>query len=81
MADANLIPNERTKLLANALDRASTAVFTVGLLTLTVSWWFNVQGVREAVGPWSLAGFVAISLVTSLSLHLSARNVLGDLRS
>ena len=79
--DPNLIPNERTKLLANALDRASTAVFTVGLLTPTVSWWFNVQGVRETVGAVGLAGFVAVSLVMSLSLHLSARNVLGDLRS
>ncbi len=78
--DPNLIPNERAKLLANALDRASTAVFTVGLLTPTVSWWFNVQGGRETVGAVGLAGFVVVSLVMSLSL-LSARNVLGDLRS
>lgn len=31
----SLIDNERTKLLANALDRASTACFTVGILTPT----------------------------------------------
>jgi mannitol/fructose-specific phosphotransferase system IIA component (Ntr-type) len=77
---ADLIDNERTKLLANALDRASTAVFTVGVITPCVSYFFNLQEVREALGPVGLAAFVALSFLSSAGLHLLARSVLGDLR-
>jgi hypothetical protein len=33
-----LVANERTKLLANALDRASTSCFTVGIATPLAGW-------------------------------------------
>jgi hypothetical protein len=38
----SLIDNERTKLLANALDRASTACFTVGILTPAAGYLYNI---------------------------------------
>ena len=75
-----IVDNERTKLLANALDRASTAVFTVGVATPSVSYFFNLQQVRDALGLGRLIGFVALSLLSALGLHLLARSVLGELR-
>lgn len=76
---AHLVENERTKLLAGALDRASTAVFTVGIITPVVSWFFNLQNIRDALGPGGLALFVVLSFSVSAGLHLLARRVLGDL--
>jgi hypothetical protein len=75
-----IVDDERTKLLANALDRASTAVFTVGILTPTVSNLFNLQNVRDALGPGGLAAFVALSFLATAGLHPLARSVLGDLQ-
>ena len=75
-----VVDNEPTKLLANALDRASTAVFTVGILTPSVSYFFNLQNVRDALGPGGLAAFMALSFAAAAGLHLLARSVLGDLR-
>jgi hypothetical protein len=76
----DLIDNERTKLLAGALDRASTSIFTVGIVTPSVSWWFDLQGVRAALGPGGLLAFVAVSFLAAASLHMLARSVLGDLK-
>jgi hypothetical protein len=42
----NLIDNERTKLLANAPDRASTACFTVGIATPVAGYLYNVGSFR-----------------------------------
>ena len=77
---AHLVENERTKLLAGALDRASTAVFTVGIITPVVSWFFNLQNIRDTLGPGGLALFVVLSFSGSVGLHLQARSVLGDLK-
>ena len=77
---AYLVENERTKLLAAALDRASTAVFTVGIITPVVSWFFNLQNIRETLGLGGLALFLVLSLSASVGLHLQARSVLGDLK-
>ena len=52
----NLLHNERTKLLANALDRASTACFTVGILTPSVGYLYNVSGFRGTVTFRDLLG-------------------------
>lgn len=38
----SLIDNEQTKLLANALDRASTACFTVGIATPIAGLVYNI---------------------------------------
>jgi hypothetical protein len=81
MPDPNLIDNERTKLLANALDRAATAIFTVGIVTPCVSWFFDLQGVRNALGELGLISFVAVSFFATAGLHLLGRSALGELRS
>ena len=75
-----LVHNERTKLLANALDRASTACLTVGVLGPAAATLYNLGGttghshdILLVIG--SSAWFVATS-----ALHLLARRVLGGLK-
>lgn len=75
-----LVDNERTKLLAGALDRASTAIFTVGIVTPSASYFFDLQGTRATMGLLGLGGFVVLSFLTAIGLHLLARSVLGELR-
>ena len=66
----SLIHNERTKLLANALDRASTGCVIAGLVAPTAVVGFGpLASVSTLV--WLFSAFV---------LHLSARFVLGGLR-
>jgi hypothetical protein len=45
----SLVDNERTKLLANALDRASTACFTVGILTPTAGFLYGFVNFANAI--------------------------------
>jgi hypothetical protein len=69
-----LVHNERTKYLAAALDRASTACLAVGAigqLTSPISAQFGLD-VAIAVSAW-ISG--------SLVLHLAGRIILGGLRS
>lgn len=66
----SLIANERTKLFANALDRASTACVAVGLFTPIVT--------GNTVTAASVFGFMAW-ILAALVLHLLAHYVLGDL--
>lgn len=49
----SLVHNERIKLTANALDRASTACFTVGVLGPTVA---SLYGIGERY-PRRASGF------------------------
>ena len=66
-----MIENERTKLLANALDRASTACIALGIFAPLAA------PPRLTVGlAASLAGWFAAAIV----LHLAARWILGGLR-
>ena len=70
------IDNERTKLAANALDRASTACLAVGIFAPIAA---LAQG--NAHVPWlgaslSFGGW----LVAAIVLHIGARRVLGGLR-
>jgi hypothetical protein len=75
----SVIRNERTKLLANALDRASTACFTVGIATPAAGYLYNLGGLRESL-PWSLLGLgLGGWLWGAVSLHLLARRTLGRL--
>lgn len=73
----SLIHNERTKLLANALDRASTASFTVGVLVPIVAASVGLPGYGfgAPLAALSLSWFLA-----ALVLHWIARRVLGRLR-
>ncbi len=70
---------EHTKLLANALDRASTACFTVGIATplAAMIYGFTNLGIKF--------GFVVIYCLTgwlfvTIFLHYMARRVLRKLR-
>jgi hypothetical protein len=75
---SELVENERTKLLANALDRASTAILTIGVVAPVSAALYTL--VVPPIGPgW----FVAVALVwifAGIGLHISARLVLGALR-
>ena len=71
----SLVHNERTKLLANALDRASTACFAIGALAPTVAAYGGtasgpILGVIVTAFGWILVAF---------GLHFGARRVLKGL--
>ena len=71
-----LIDNERTKLTANALDRASTASFAVGIFAPLASL-LQFQDHLPAAGILvSFAGW----LIAGLFLHIGARRALGGLK-
>jgi hypothetical protein len=63
---------ETAKLIANALDRASTACFTVGIATPLAGYVYNVSGFRGTIGFAALIG----GLIVAIGLHLLARRVL-----
>ncbi|QQM31759.1 hypothetical protein JET14_06220 [Martelella lutilitoris] len=69
------IHNERIELLANALDRASTASIAAGLIVPSVSALSHVE---------ALSGLAIISsmvwLFAAFAPHMGARHVLGRLR-
>ena len=73
----SLIDNERTKLLANAFDRASTACFTVGIATPLAGYLYNVGDFGSSISPPRLAITVTGWLVASIALHFMARQFLG----
>lgn len=73
-----LVHNEQTKLLANALDRASTACLTIGLLAPTAAAIYTTSpGFR--IGSTIIIGAVIWILVASM-LHYAARRILRRLR-
>ena len=73
------IDNERTKLLANALDRASTACFTVGIVTPLAGYLYNVGGFRASVAVLGLLAGLVAWIGVAVGLHLAARWVLKGL--
>lgn len=75
----SLIENERTKLLANALDRASTACVTVGVLAPVAAVIYGASATALAVWAFVLGG--VIWLLVAIVLHMVARWVLGGLKS
>ena len=76
----SLVDNERTKLLANALDRASTACFTVGILTPIAGFIYGLVDLDMAVQRhWPMIS-VAGWLILAVALHLWARRVLKGLK-
>ncbi|MBL0933848.1 MAG: hypothetical protein IBJ07_03765 [Rhizobiaceae bacterium] len=75
----SLVDNERTKLLANALDRASTACFTVGVATPLAGYLYGVISFSSPIGFWLV--FTAAGWMTATaSLHMLARQVLKGLK-
>lgn len=75
----SMIENERTKLLANALDRAATACVTVGLLAPIAAVLYGASA--TFAGMWTFALGACIWLLAAIALHLVARSVLGGLKS
>jgi len=75
----SLIENERTKLLANAFDRASTACITVGILAPIAAVLYGATGTPMTLWAFGLAW--AIWFLCAAALHLIARVILGGLTS
>lgn len=77
----SLIHNERTKLMANALDRASTACLTVGALGPAVASLYGLGAAGAAAASHGV--LIALGSVFWLAaagvLHFMARSVLGRL--
>jgi hypothetical protein len=74
----SLIHNERLKLLANALDRASTACLMIGIITPVAGYLYGLS--RYSGGSGFLIAVLCVWLVAAVGLHLAARRVLGGLR-
>jgi hypothetical protein len=70
-----LIENERTKLLANAFDRASTACLTVGIAAPAAGY---IYGINQLSGLFWIS-VVFVWLGVAIGLHLIARYTLGAL--
>jgi hypothetical protein len=74
-----MIHNERIKLAANALDRASTACLAIGVLGPTVGFVYGASlpgggtGLSLAIGSLTWFG-------VAIGLHLRARKTLGGMR-
>ena len=81
MSDSQLdrsIHNERTKLLAGALDRVSTGSFITGIIAPITSQVRSSSSNNSNI--WlSLMLFVGF-FITGVGLHRLAQQVLGDLR-
>jgi hypothetical protein len=76
----SLIENERTKLTANALDRASTACLTVGVFGPVVATLYNFGGANALITSPLLIGGSLLWIVAAILLHWMARRVLGRLK-
>jgi hypothetical protein len=75
---SDLIANERTKLLANALDRASTACLTVGVFTPAAAVVYHLTGNLGGTLTFFVGTFVW--LFSAVLLHIEAWRTLGALR-
>ena len=77
---SELIENEQTKLVANALDRASSACFTVGIATPIAGMVYNI-GNFGALSPLRLVTPILGWILLALLLHYLARRRLRRLRT
>ena len=73
----SLVHNERTKLLANALDRASTACLTVGVLAPVAAALYSMGNMSPS---WVLILTTLSWLAAAAVLHYAARRALGGLK-
>ncbi len=76
----SLIDNERTKLLANALDRASTACLTIGIITPLAGYVYGLVDIAFTFGRIWPALSVLGWLASAIALHLWARRILKGLK-
>ena len=76
----SLVVNERIKLVANALDRAGTACFTVGIATPLAGYVYNVGGFGAALSLRDVGQVVFGWSLAIIALHLLGRHVLSGLR-
>jgi hypothetical protein len=74
----SLIHNERTKLLATALNNAAVGCFTAGVIGLVIALTLEVPGSRDR--PGMIVLMIVIWILTALNLHLVAQLVLGRLK-
>jgi hypothetical protein len=74
----SLIGNERTKLLASALNTAATSSFTVGVLAPMAAAFYNLG--PHPVTLRTLIIGTAIWFFAAIALHLAARRALKGLR-
>lgn len=77
---AKVIANERAKLTANALDRASTACLTVGVFGPIVASLYGVGATASGAHGILLAIGSVLWLGAAGTLHAMARLALGRLR-
>ncbi|AWB26186.1 hypothetical protein DA075_35540 (plasmid) [Methylobacterium currus] len=75
---AKLVANERVKLLANNLDRSSSACVTVGVATPLAGWIYGVSGI-DKLPWWYLFGGLTGWLLAASLLHYLARRALKGL--
>src|SRR5687768_12081512 len=76
----SLVRNERWKLLANALDRASTACIAVGVFGPAVAALYDLGGASAMAGGLFGVAASAFWLVAAVVLHFLAQYVLGRLK-
>jgi hypothetical protein len=75
----SLIHNERTKLLATALNAAAGTSFTVGVLAPIAAAFYNVSATSGVALPTIMIG-VIVWFFAAGALHLAARYVLRGLK-
>jgi hypothetical protein len=71
--------NEKVKLLAGSLDRASTACFTVGIATPLAGFVYDFADFGTAIAPWRLILGIAAWLAGAFVPHYQAGQVLEGL--
>jgi hypothetical protein len=75
----NIVYNERTKLLATALNAAAGSSFAVGVLAPIAVAFYSVRG-SSGISLRTIILGVVIWLFSAAALHLAARHVLGGLK-
>jgi uncharacterized membrane protein len=78
LSDLNPAEIEQTKLLANALDRASTACFTLGIATPLAGYVYNLAVFNTISGSRMIVSLVGW-LLGAVLLHYLARRPLRRL--
>ncbi|PIO42536.1 hypothetical protein B5P45_26430 [Phyllobacterium zundukense] len=74
----SVIHNERTKLLANSIDRASTSCVTVGVLAPSAAAIYTAPGTFVSSSIFLIG--TGIWLFAAIALHLAARRTLSGLK-
>jgi hypothetical protein len=75
----SLVRNEQRKLLANALDRASTSCITVGVLAPVAALFYNISSPGVRISNVTVLVGLGSWLGAAVILHLLARRTLGSL--